>query len=104
MGTLSSIGILTLQLMILLAVFFRSDARGIGLWSRLLAPALSAAGLAGCPALVVANLPLVSGSDSVIVDFFPVLIAAIGLAGIVFANWIRFTKPAVYENLGRAFI
>jgi amino acid transporter len=106
MGTLSSIGMLTLQFMVSIAVifFFRSDARGAGLWSRLLASALSAAGLAGCLALVIANLSLVSGSNSLIVDAFPVLIAAIGVAGIVFAIWIRFMKPALYENLGRAFI
>jgi amino acid transporter len=106
MGTLSSIGILTLQFMVSLAVivFFKSDARGIGLWPRLLAPALSAAALGGCLVLMVSNLSLVSGSDSLIVDSFPVLIIAIGAAGIVFATWIRFMKPGVYENLGRAFI
>jgi hypothetical protein len=67
MGTLASIGILALQFMVSLAViffFFRSNARGIGVWPRLLAPALSATGLGGCLALMVANLSLVSGSRS----------------------------------------
>jgi amino acid transporter len=104
-STFASIGILVLQIMVGLAVigFFRRDNRGTGLWHRLIAPLVSIAGLAACLILMIANLSLISGSESWIVNSFPILVIAIGMAGYVFATWLRSAKPAIYENLGRAF-
>ncbi|MFG1423328.1 APC family permease [Roseixanthobacter liquoris] len=105
MGTFASIGILVVQILVSLAVigFFRADARGVGIGHRLVAPALSIVGLGACLAFMIANLSLVSGSESPVVNAFPVLVVAIGVAGYVFARWLRSVRPAVYENLGRAF-
>lgn len=105
MGTFASLGILILQILVSLAVivFFARDNRGMGLWHRLVAPLAGMLGLGACLAFMTVNLSLVSGSESLVVEAFPVMIALIGCAGYVFANWIRSTRPTVYENLGRAF-
>ncbi len=105
MSTFASVGILAVQILVSVAViaFFRKDSRGVGLWPALIAPALGAAGLFACLVVMIANLSLVSGSESLVVDAMPAIIVAIGIAGYLFAVWIRRTRPAVYENLGRAF-
>jgi amino acid transporter len=105
MGTFSSLGILILQFLVSIAVlaFFWRNNRGIGVWRRLVAPGLSAVGLAVCFVLMAGNLELVSGSSSRIVQGFPVLLLAIGLAGSGLALWVRVRKPAVYADLGRPF-
>jgi hypothetical protein len=61
------------------------------------------AGLLVCLVLMVINLPLVSGSESPIVESFPVILALIGIAGATLAVWLKTRKPDVYANLGRAF-
>jgi amino acid transporter len=105
MGTFSSLGILILQFLVSIAVlaFFWRNSRGMGVWRRLVAPGLSAVGLAVCFVLMAGNLELVSGSSSRIVQGFPVLLLAIGLAGAGLALWVRARKPAVYADLGRTF-
>jgi amino acid transporter len=104
MGTFGALGILTLQILVSIAViaFFWRDSRGISSWRRLLAPALSAAGLAVCLALMSAHLDLVSGSDSPFVQIFPELVLAIGLFGMGLAAWVKARKPEVYAAVGRA--
>lgn len=105
MSTFASIGILVIQILVSLAVlgFFRADSRGVGLWHRLVAPALAMLGLGICLILVISNVELVSGSDSMIVAGFPLIIAAIGLAGAGIALRLRHRRPAVYQSIGRAF-
>lgn len=95
MSTFGSLGILVLQAMVSIAVivFFWRDDRGFGPWRRLVAPGVSAAGLVVCLLLMVANLDLVSGSTSLIVQSFPVLVLMIGLAGAGLAARIK--KEAV---------
>ncbi|HSI00355.1 MAG TPA: APC family permease [Reyranella sp.] len=105
MGTFSSLGILILQSLVSLAVvaFFWRNSRGMSVWRRLVAPALSAVGLSVCFVLMAANLELVSGSNSFIVQAFPALLLAIGLAGAGLAGWIMVRKPEVYADLGRPY-
>jgi hypothetical protein len=105
MGTFASLGILVIQIMVSIAViaFFSRNAQGIGLWHRLIAPALSTAGLGTCLVLMAFNLSLVSGSDSRIVNAFPSLLALIGAIGFAFAIWVRSRRPEIYARLGRAF-
>jgi amino acid transporter len=105
MGTFASIGILILQVLVSLAVigFFSRDNRGVGLWHRLVAPVLGTIGLASCLILMIANLSLVSGSESLVVDSFPGVIALVGCLGFAFAKWLRLARPSVYQNLGRVF-
>lgn len=80
---IDGLGILLLQVMVSLAVmaFFWRDHRGLNVWQRFVAPALGMAGLSVCLTLMAVNLDLVSGSTSLVVQSFPVLLLAIGLAG-----------------------
>jgi amino acid transporter len=104
MSTFASIGILVMQIMVCLAViiFFSRDARDVGLYSRLIAPAASSLGLTICLLLMVANLSLVSGSESWVVDTLPACVVALLAAGFVLAFWMRRSRPQVYANLGRS--
>jgi amino acid transporter len=83
MAALSVIGILVVQIMVCLAViaFFYVDRRALGPWPRLIAPALGAVGIIWVLAQVIANLPLLSGSDSSLVMLLPSLVVVTGLAG-----------------------
>ena len=105
MGAFSSLGILILQLLVSMAViaFFWRKSYGMSLWRRLIAPGLSAVGLAVCLVLMSGNLELVSGSSSWIVQGFPWMLLAIGLAGAGIALWVKARKPEVYVRLGRTF-
>jgi amino acid transporter len=104
MGTFGSLGILILQVLVSVAVvvFFLRDSRGVGVWRRLVAPALGGAGLAVCLWLMAENLDLVSGSKSRIVQSFPALLLLIAVAGAGLALWIRARKPEIYSGLTRA--
>ena len=83
--------------------FFSKSTQGVSVWHRLIAPALSIAGLGTCLVLMASNLALVSGSDSRIVNSFPSLLALIGGIGFGFAIWVRSRRPEIYAKLGRAF-
>lgn len=103
-GTFGALGILMLQILVSLAVivFFWRDDRGVGVWRRLVAPALAALGLAVSLVLMSAHLEAVSGSNSRVVQSFPEMLLAVGFGGIGLATWTRVRKPAVYAALGRA--
>jgi hypothetical protein len=83
--------------------FFSADDRGVNAWRRLIAPVLSTIALGFCLYLMASNLSLVSGSESIFVRAYPVIIAGIGLVGIVFARWLRTARPDTYATLGREF-
>ena len=53
--------------------------------------------------MMAGNLALVSGSNSLIVQAFPWLLLAIGLAGAGLALWLKVSRPKVYAHLGRGF-
>ena len=84
-------------------LFFRKVKTGHGVWTTTIAPALGLAGLLGALALVIANLSLLSGSESLIVKSFPYLIVLVGLLGAAFAMQIKKVKPDLYASLGKAF-
>ena len=84
-------------------LFFRKVKTGHGVWTTMIAPALGLAGLLGALALVIANLSLLSGSESLIVKSFPYLIVLVGLLGAAFAMQIKKAKPELYASLGKAF-
>lgn len=105
MGTFASLGILIVQVLVSVAViaFFQNSARGVGIWKRFIAPSFAAAGLGACLVLMIANLALISGSDSLVVESFPVVLMVLGLAGVGAALVIRTRDPSLYQQLGRAF-
>ncbi|MDH4438866.1 MAG: APC family permease [Rhizobium sp.] len=105
MSALAVIGILVVQALVSVAIilFFRKVETTHGVWTTVIAPALGLIGLLGALALVIANLSLLSGSESLIVKSFPYLIVLIGLIGAAFAMQIRKAKPELYASLGKAF-
>lgn len=102
MSTFGSLGILLLQVLVSLAViaFFWRDHKGLNVWRRMIAPGLSAAGLSACIALMAANLDLVSGSKSLVVQSFPALLLLIGPGGAGLATWTRWRRPEANFGIG----
>ncbi|MDH4414825.1 MAG: APC family permease [Rhizobium sp.] len=105
MSALAVIGILAVQVLVSIAIilFFRKEKTSHGPWTTMIAPLLGLAGLLGALGLVIANLSLLSGSESLIVKSFPYLIVLTGLVGAAFAMQIKKTKPDLYASLGKAF-
>jgi amino acid transporter len=102
LSAFATIGILLVQLMVVISawLFFRADPRGVGRFRRLVAPVLSALGLATWLVLVCLNLELLSGSQSQVIETFPFLILAIGAAGLWTAFRMRRRRPEDYARLG----
>lgn len=102
-SALGVIGMLTLQIMVAVAimVFFYRNKVDDRKWNTLIAPGLSVIGLAVCLFLVIHNLPLMSGSNSPIVNGFPFLVLLTGALGIAVAMLLKWQNPALYDSLGR---
>lgn len=105
MSAFAVIGILAVQVLVCIAVvlFFRKTSTQHGVWTTVIAPVLSCAGLIGSLALVIANLSLLTGSESAIVKSFPYLMALVGLLGAGFAVQMSRSRPELYAALGKAF-
>ncbi len=103
-SAIAVIGILSVQMLVSVAIIahFRRHGGDLGLWTRLIAPALALAGLGVGLGLVIANLPLLAGSDSPVVWGFPWLVMGFGLIGAAYAIFLRSRRPALYAALGTA--
>ncbi|MBO1413256.1 APC family permease [Streptomyces sp. FH025] len=100
---LGTLGIVVLQAAAALAVlgFFRRRADGHW-WRTGLAPALGALGLIASAVLLVANFPLLTGTDNAVVNALPWLLVAAAVAGTVLALWLRARRPERYAGLAAA--
>lgn len=98
------IGILAVQIMVCAAIiaWFGREPHGLGLGTRLIAPLVAAAGLVTGLSLVIANLPLLAGTDSAVIWSFPWLVLGFGLIGAIYAIILRSHRPALYAALGSA--
>jgi amino acid transporter len=105
MSALTVIGILTVQAVVCIAVilYFRKNSHGHGLWQTLIAPAVAFVGLVGALGLVISNLELLAGASNIVVDSFPLIVALVGLGGMIFAMRIKGADPARYAALGKVF-
>jgi amino acid transporter len=103
-GTSGGLGVLFLITMTALAVllFFRRDAHGESLWSRLIAPAVALVVLVVVVVLAVRNFDALLGvaPDSALAWAIPVVLVVIWLLGAGYAMWLRGRQPAVYEAIG----
>jgi predicted membrane protein len=98
----ASIGIVLVQLLTALAVigFFFKDPKGASVWQRLISPALSAVALFGILWLMVGNIALLSGGQSVWIDVaIPLIVIAAGAIGLLYAWWLKSNKPTVFSGL-----
>jgi amino acid transporter len=77
------LGILSVQIVVcgaIMAFFARQPRRpALHVWA--VSPLLAGVGLAACTLCVIANLPLLAGSDSPVLRLFPLAILVIGLLG-----------------------
>ncbi|MBB4170178.1 MULTISPECIES: APC family permease [unclassified Rhizobium] len=105
MSALAVIGILAVQVLVSVAIimFFRKTKTKHGLWTTMVAPALALVGLLGSLWLVISNLSLLSGSESLIVAAFPHAVIIVGLLGAAFAIQIKKSRPELYASLGKVF-
>ncbi|MFN4154348.1 MAG: APC family permease [Paracoccaceae bacterium] len=106
MSGLAVLGILAVQIMVSVAIilyFQRTHGHDHSPLVTLVAPVVALVGLAGAFLLVSMNTELLTGSDHVLVQAYPLLIVLVGLCGPLLARSIRNRKPELYNNLGRVF-
>lgn len=105
MVSLGGIAILAVQILVCVSViaFFQKDLRGFSPLRVMVAPSVACIALAAIFAQVSRNLPLLTGSDSVIVEAFPYIIVFITMTGILFALHIRRNNPSLYRRLDATF-
>lgn len=101
-SAIAAISILVVQTLASVAVvgFFYHDAHGVGLGSRLIAPALSSLALFGCAVAIVINLPLETGTQSAYVWSLPLLVSGICALGIWLGGTLKHRDPTRYYALG----
>ncbi|MHA3082865.1 APC family permease [Acinetobacter sp. ANC 5383] len=98
-----SMAILALQFGVSLAVIFyfmKNKDLPVSIWSRLLAPLISAIGMFVVLCLVVKNLDILSGSNSPVVYSLPLILAACIIFGLLVGSFLKKKKPSLYANIG----
>ncbi len=86
--------------------FFLKDHRGYSAFVRLVAPALAAIGLGAVFVLVLLNFDVMIGAEgpSLLVVVMPAIILGSGLAGLVWGEILRRTRPEIFNAMGDADI
>lgn len=99
----ATIGILAVQCLASIAVirYFRKNNLGAGIWQGTIAPAVSAVALAYGVFLIVNNMSLLTGGESVFNSLIPVGMLAVAVCGAGLAGWHKWRNPQIYANLGR---
>ncbi|UXT61335.1 APC family permease (plasmid) [Agrobacterium fabrum] len=101
----AGIGILAVQILVSISIvsFFRRDRRGFSAARIVVAPTVAGIALLAAFLQVSLNLSLLTGSDSMIVQSFPLCVIAIGVAGAALAVHIRRTNPSLYDRMDATF-
>lgn len=101
---MSAIGVVLLMTLTAAAVigFFRDDARGVGVFSRLVAPAIAVVALGAVFLIVVGNFDSMLGTepDSPLRWILPGIVLLAGVLGAVWGLYLRSSRPEVYEGIG----
>lgn len=99
----AAIGIVAVQCLTSLAVigFFAGSPRQTNRWQRVIAPLLSFAGLGWVLYLIVDNMALLTGSETIANRLIPLGMLGTAVFGVLFALWIRKSRPSLYQNLAR---
>lgn len=81
--------------------FFWRDHRGLSPFVRLWAPALSALGLGTVFVLILVNFDVMIGAEgpSPLVVIMPAIIIGSGIAGLIWGEFLRRTKPDIFTKL-----
>jgi amino acid transporter len=96
----ATLGIILLQALTSLAViaYFRRRSR-LTWWRTGLAPLSGFAGLAIVFCLAIAHFDLLSGASNLWTAAIPFILAPVFLAGMIYAAWLRRSRPAIFRNL-----
>jgi amino acid transporter len=99
---IGTLGIVGLQASAAVSVpgFFRHRCDGHW-WRTGVAPLISAVGLAGASVLLVINFPVLTGTDNMLVNALPWLLAAATVVGVIYALWLRARHPERYAGIAR---
>ena len=102
-SVVAAVGMVAVQAFASLSVvgFFRKDTRGVSVWQRAIAPALASLGLLLRLWQIIVHVELLSGSKSVWSAVVPWATLGGGVAGAIFAVWLKSARPVLYNNLGR---
>jgi amino acid transporter len=96
-GTLCVLVLQALAALSIVVYFRRSgDPRW---WSTFVAPGIGFLGLLAIVILAIANFDIVAGSTELAVRLLPLLLVVALVGGIVYAAYLRRSKPAVYDGL-----
>ncbi|HVW52177.1 MAG TPA: APC family permease [Trinickia sp.] len=102
-SVVAAVGMVAVQAFASLSVvgFFRKDTRGVSVWQRVIAPTLASIGLFLCLWQIIVHVDLLSGSKSIWSTVVPWATLGGGVAGAIFAVWLKSARPMLYNNLGR---
>ncbi|WP_111718645.1 APC family permease [Homoserinimonas sp. OAct 916] len=100
-----AMGLVLMMTIVSLAVigYFRSNRRGYGAWTTVIAPVIAFAGLGLTLVLILINFhvlldqPTIEGTTFIL----PAIIIVPGLLGVVWAYVLKSRNPGVYQNIGR---
>ncbi|HBH55613.1 MAG TPA: amino acid permease [Kocuria sp.] len=81
--------------------WFARDHHGHGLWTRLVAPVISAVALIAVAALILSNFDLMIGAEgfSPLVVVMPGIIIGSGVVGLLWGEVLRRTRPEIYAGM-----
>ncbi|MGO1543504.1 MAG: APC family permease [Gulosibacter sp.] len=99
-------GLVMLMAMVAAAViaYFAKDARGVGLFSRLIAPVIAGLALTTVFILVLVNFPVLMDmpADDFMTYLLPILVILAGVIGVVVGQIFKRTDPKKFQGIGHA--
>ncbi|MGH8239315.1 MAG: amino acid permease, partial [Steroidobacteraceae bacterium] len=100
---LGTLGIILLQAFTAVAIilYFRRQ-RSTDLWRTLVMPGIGAAGLIAATLLVADNFGLLLAQEAAWIKALPLVYLPTCIGGVVFALWLRRTRPHLYDALAAA--
>lgn len=81
-----------------IAVWFYRRPQGFSMWTRLIAPAISAVSFSVVALLILWNFDLMIDSDGPLVFIMPGIILASGALGAIWGEFLRRAKPETYHT------
>lgn len=92
--------ILVLQMLAALSIVIYFRREGDQRWlTTFVAPGIGFLGLLGIVVMAIFNFPLLAGSDAVAVSLLPILLLLALIGGVIYGNYLRSKKPAIYAGL-----